>query len=87
MVQIELKLLYADKVNPGFWALFEGKELKKGWIMKDENSRLYQIKVQIHDIIYIFQCFLLYSVFLSLSTNPGKREIHFYRFMKRTLMS
>ena len=43
--QIELKLFYADKINPGFWALFEGKELKKGSIVQDKNSTLHKIKV------------------------------------------
>ena len=42
---IELKLFYADKINPGLWALFEGKELKMGSIVQDKNSILYKIKV------------------------------------------
>ena len=45
MRPVELKLFYADKVNPGFWALFEGKELKKGYIVKDEHNKLYRIQV------------------------------------------
>ena len=42
---IELKLFYADKINPGFWALFEGEELKRGSIVQDTNSILHKIKV------------------------------------------
>lgn len=42
---IELNLLYADTNNPGFWALFEGKELKRGCIVQDKNSKSYEIKV------------------------------------------
>ena len=42
---IELQLLYADENNPGFWAPFEGKELKRGSIVQDKNSISHKIEV------------------------------------------